>query len=144
MATFTEAQKKQLAIELKELAEASQNTAIGNQRWDIGFKVALLLLTVATTICSVVIATYDQKPPESLSVAVAILAGVSTALSAFAFTQFNFAGRQQSWQKRADAFASLRLEILYSEPDTEKFLARMNVVRSWGDTTPRDETTDQE
>lgn len=144
MATFTEQQKGPLAVELKDLAESSRKTAVYNQRWDIAFKVTLLLLTIATTACSVLITTYQQKPPESLPIAVAIMAGVSTALSAFAFTQFNFAGRQQSWQKRSDALWALRTELLYSEPDSTKFIARIEEVRSWGDNTPKDATTTKE
>jgi hypothetical protein len=133
MATFESSKKVDLAKELAILTAESKKIAVINQRYDIGFRVALLLITVAATVCTVFIANYDKKPPPELSVTSAILAGIATALSAFAFSQFNFSTRHSTWQRKADTLANLRIELLYSDPDSTKFIEKMSRVMKWGD-----------
>jgi hypothetical protein len=136
MATFTRQQKEEITAELVDQVRISRQKARINEGWDTAFKIILLLLTLATAICSIYITSFQDKPPAFLTIAVAIMAAVSTGLSAFAFSQFNFAGRRENWRKRADAFADMKIELLCSDIDKQKFLARLQEVRSWGDTTP--------
>jgi len=112
-----------------------------NQRWDIAFKVLLLVLTLGATVCSVFIANYTEKPPAALAIASAILAGASTALSAFAFSQFNFAARQTNWSAKANAYDALRVELLYAEPDKITFVQRMNQLLRIDDNTSAEPAT---
>jgi hypothetical protein len=129
MPTFTDQQKTELTQELQgEIAKAEKFVGV-NRRYDIGFKIALLVLTIATTATSVLLASYETKPPKSLALSNALVAGLSTALASFAFTQFNFPKRQRGWQQRLDAFAGLKAELRYADPEREPFLERMAQIR---------------
>jgi hypothetical protein len=84
------------------------------------------------------LATAKVDRPEIWSMLSAILGGISIAVSAFAFSQFNFVQRQQAQQKRADALSSLLFRLRYLDPEKELFHLQYEMVLAWNDFTSLD------
>lgn len=129
---FTEEQKKSLSDRIQRRLDEARKTAKFNQRLDISFKILLLILTIATTASSVIIASYIT-PPFWLPKLDVLLAGISTAISGFAFVQFNFGARYHIWTVKADSLEALLDELSYSNPDKAHFLQRLSAVIKIGD-----------
>ena len=133
MAKFTDAAKTQLADEL--IAETKQAVEIANYNkgWDIGFRVGLLLLGLTTVVCSGIATSDLFTNPKPWSLVSTILAGVSSALSAFALAEFGFSKRQRVWEKKSNLLRSMRDELRFSDPDEEAFRKRLERVRELND-----------
>lgn len=133
MPSFDKPAKEQLAVELQAEVELARKWARYNQGWDIGFRVGLLLLGIATVVCSGIATSELYENPKPWSLVSTILAGISAALSGFAFTDFSFSKRQRVWDKKANLLRALRDELRFSEPEEEGFRKRLEEVRSLGD-----------
>jgi hypothetical protein len=135
MANLTDAQKEEFLHQLinPSLVEAT-NFAKGNRKWDVGFKVVILILGILIVIFSAYGATEGEYAKAS-SVIGAILGGIVTVLSGFAFQQFDFARRQQIWETKRLALLSLRGEMIL-DTDAEFFRSRLNEVISWSESNP--------
>lgn len=136
MAKFTADEKEQLRQELETTVSKWDSTSRGNQLWDIRFKVIILLISVGIAVCSGLAATKLIENTQPWSVVATILAAVSSALSGFAFTQFNFATRQLVWKAKADEFRNLRYELLFLDPEKETWGRLKGTVERWNDNTP--------
>ncbi len=137
---FDPQEKKQLAGDLRGEAREAAQTAKLNRSLDTAFRVALMLIGMASTVLAGIVNAHGSgAPPEWQTLTLMVLGALSTGLSGFALTQFNFGGRARSWQKKADALIALSTELLYSDPEKAGLLARVTKVRSWNDSTPPDE-----
>jgi hypothetical protein len=69
--TFTEGQRTQIRGEITAALNQAKNYAKVNQRYDIGFKVALLIITIAATCGAAYAGTYSapESPPRWLKIA---------------------------------------------------------------------------
>jgi hypothetical protein len=138
--TFTQRQQEQLLADIKADIKEAERWYFINSALDSSFKVALLIITIGTTVLSALgnREQLDKRTQKKYGAATTILAGLTVAFSAFAFTQFDYSGRQQIYRKKTDSLIALRDELRYSEPDNKTvFLLRLQDVRSWGDNTPR-------
>jgi hypothetical protein len=142
MQKFAAEEKTEITSKVEEDRTNAQKIARYNQKVDIGFKIAVLLIGLGIVVCSAIATSDTTKSSEktrfspSWSLVSTILGGASTALSAFAFTQFNFSDRQRIWQKKTDAYAALIFQLRYLDPDKEVFLKQLETVASWNDYTP--------
>lgn len=117
-----------------ELAQ-SKKIAFTNQALDVTFKVGLLVIALGATIGAAYAATYQDTPaPRWLKITNTSLTGGAAALSAFAFTQFNFAQRQSNWEARAAALEAREFVLDFGTPDKNLFLLELGEILSWGDT----------
>jgi hypothetical protein len=123
-----------------EIAEA-ENHARTNQWYDTMFKIIILCIGVGIVITSG-IAAAELYPnfTKWLSATSAILGGLLTAVSAFAYEQFNFAKRQSTYATKASALKSLRDELIL-QPDARTFFTRYDQIRSWNDNNPPTQLT---
>ncbi len=138
MPQFTKDEREGLAKELEpQIAEALHWSSY-NQGWDIRFRVVVLILGLATVVCSGVATSNLYQDPKPWSLTSTVLAGVSALLSGFAFKDFSFSRRQRLWRRKGDALSSLRVELLFADPEKKSFLDRLAIVRNWGDQTDPD------
>ena len=129
-----------LIKDLDEKILFCDKTAKDNQKYDIRFKKALLIVGFLIIFCSSLTSTLQDSDYTRWSTFFTILfGGVSTALSGFAFNQFNFARRQQIWNMKATTYRYLCNQLKYLEPEKKKWLQAMNIVDSWGDNTSPEE-----
>jgi hypothetical protein len=138
MPQFSKDESERLANELEPQIVEALHWSSYNQGWDIAFRVALLILGLATVMCSGIATSHLHPDPRPWSLTSTVLAGASALLSAFAFSDFRFVQRQRLWRRKADALSSLRVELLYANPEKTSFLDRLAIVRSWGDQTDPD------
>ena len=104
-----------LLHDLDSWSTQSNHWAHFNQAWDVGFKLLLLGVAIASAICAATIASkYRQSPPPSwLPVFNTSASALVAALSAFALSQFDFAGRQRTYETKRDAYGSIKDELTY-------------------------------
>jgi hypothetical protein len=101
-----------------------------NQGWDILFRVLVLVLSLATTVLSLISANTHDAPPV-LATTSAVLAGIVTLVSAFAFSTLDFATRQRGWTTKTNAWRALIDQLNFAEPDKKQFLARKGDVHAY-------------
>jgi hypothetical protein len=128
-APFSDEQKRQLLQDCEKEIGIALTIAHQNQTIESTFRVMIFLLTIGVATTSVIIAAHGARPKHPLTIANAILAAIISASSAFAFTQFDFGTQRRVWQNKADAFAVLRDEVKYSDPEPSAFLAKMEAAR---------------
>jgi uncharacterized membrane-anchored protein len=133
MAKFAESAKVRLATDIEKEIDEARAISKGNQGWDIAFRVGILLLGLAVVVCSGIATSDLMENPKPMSLISTVLAGVSAALSTFAFTDFSFAKRQRVWEKKSNLLRSLHDQLNYSDPDEEHFRKRLDEVRNYGD-----------
>jgi hypothetical protein len=96
---------------------AAERHARTNQWYDALFKIVILGIGVGIVITSgLAAAELYPELTRLLSATSAILGGLLTAVSAFAYEQFNFAKRQSTYATKASALKSLRDELIL-QPD---------------------------
>ncbi|NJL51108.1 MAG: hypothetical protein HC930_00875 [Hydrococcus sp. SU_1_0] len=136
-ATYTAAQKDALISEVSKDIEISQNLIKVNQGWDLFFKVGLLAFAVLSTIGGAVITTkYREKPaPNWLSITTVSSSTIVATISAFAFTQMNFAARSTLYAKKTEGLRYLQFQLKYDDPSKDKFSKALTTIRSWNDST---------
>jgi hypothetical protein len=135
---FTAEEKQALLGELAKWCDDANHWAHFNQHWDVGFKILLLALAIASAFCAATIASkYKQSaPPSWLSIFNASASTVVVALSAFAFTQFDFAGRQRTYETKRNAFKLIIYELRYFAPKKGDVFDDLQTIHSWCDTNP--------
>lgn len=122
--------------------DASTRNAMINRRWNVTFRVILLFVGIFIVVCSSITSSEQivGEAHEYWSVASAILGGASTALSAFAFNQFNFEARQRVWLDKVSALKALNDRMAFGDQST-MLLDDLATVRSWHDfNSPQNET----
>lgn len=119
-----------------EIDRSWRNAGV-NHRWNVCFRVVLLMIGISIVVCSTIASSEDIAgvAQEYWSVASAILGGASTALAAFAFNQFNFESRQRIWLDRLSGLKVVRDRLSIGERDP-KLLDDLATVRSWHDFNP--------
>ena len=138
MAVFSDSSKTSLTAEIGTDIETARHFAGYNQGWDIAFRVGILLIGLATVVCSGIATSDIFKDPKPLSLMSTILGRMSAALSAFAFTDFSFSKRQRVWEKKSNLLRSLSDQLRFSNPEEEPFRKRLDEVRAYGDQTDPD------
>ncbi|HUP62689.1 MAG TPA: hypothetical protein VNA69_19970 [Thermoanaerobaculia bacterium] len=133
MTAFSSIAKTEYAKELQRDFEQAQKTARSNQGWDTMFRIGLLFLGLAIVGCSGIATSELIENPRPWSLVSTILAGISAALSGFAFAEFSFSKRQRIWEKKATLLRSLRDELRFSDPDEQSFRKRVDEVQLLGD-----------
>jgi hypothetical protein len=98
--------KKELA-ELQQVRNEAKHWSDYNHKWEIGFRVLVLVMSIATAVCSGIAASDSKNPSVQLSVTSTILSAVIAIVSAFAFQLFDFSGRRERWNAKASAFSEL-------------------------------------
>jgi hypothetical protein len=138
-APFTPDQKTALVKELQEQTAASEGWARFNQQWDVGFKVAVLVLGVLAAIGGALAGTlFKQATPVWLTICNILVGAAITAITAFAFSTLNFPARAELYRKKAIALNAVRLQLLYSNPDADKLIPIISEIYSWHDSTAPD------
>jgi|HubBroStandDraft_6_1064221.scaffolds.fasta_scaffold292180_2 hypothetical protein len=108
------------------------------RRLYIGFKIALLGLAIAATVCSII----ATGPKKKFAIASAILTATIGLLSSFAFTEFDFGKSQQIYRKKADALTNLMEDLDYNNPSKAEFFKQYRAVKSWDLSTSSDTSPD--
>lgn len=139
-APFAPEHKRQLQQDCEKEIDIALRIAHKNQTIESTFKVLIFVLSIGVATTAVIIAAHGARPKHPLTIANAILAAIISASSAFAFTQLDFGTQHRVWQNKADAFAVLRDEIMYSDPDAKDFLGRMENARRIDKEVKRPET----
>lgn len=133
--------QKSLTTDLAKDVDKCKGIAGINQLYDVTFKVLVLLISIAIVVTSALgsskVTNKVIKNPETWSLFATILGGISTATSVFAFSQFNFASRQQIWNIKSQAYDYLLFQLKYLNPNVAEWGKTKHIVDSWNDfTTP--------
>lgn len=138
--TFNDTEKKNLQKEIDDEKKKAERLRLTNSGYYIGSKVFILVISLATTVCSIIATQATEPLKTNFTVSSAILAAAVTAYSGFAFTDFDFGKRLQIYRKKRDSLINLHHELRFFSPEKKDFLRRYNLVLSWGDHTPLDVT----
>ena len=140
--SFTEAQITELAKKIQEEAKLSANNKGWNQGYDISFKLGALILSALAAVGAARISALGQTPPPTwLKTSNLALTSVTALVTAFGFTQFDFAKRHGIWEKRFYALESCETTLRFAQPDRETFLQQLEAIKKWGDYTNPSEMT---
>jgi hypothetical protein len=116
----------------REIKEAEQHLGT-NRFYEIVFRVITFLIGAGIVATSAIAASgLYQDAARQLSAASAILGGLLTAVSGFAFEQFNFGKRRATYAAKAAELKSLRDELIL-QPKARAFQNALRQVRRWDD-----------
>jgi hypothetical protein len=130
---MTPEDKANLQNELEAQIPPAEADARANHRWDIGFRIGLLVIGLAIIVTSG-IATADVLPTMTklLTAVSGMLGAATSAISGFAFTQFDFGTRWATFETKASALKSLLDEVKFLDPDKQSVVERMEKIKAWG------------
>jgi hypothetical protein len=113
------------------LGEAKEARQHANANWNlyVGFKVVLFLIAIGTIVFSVLgNKEKDETRKNNYGTLTTLLASLTTALSAFAFTELDFQGKYQAHQQKSNALFALVRELDYLDPDKAAFITKYNTA----------------
>jgi hypothetical protein len=138
MTMFSPDEKSDLETELLTKIAEWKKISKKYQTWDLIFRIIILIISIAIAVCSGLAASETFSTTRLLSVFATILATVSTAISAFAFTQFDFSKRALLAKAKSDGFNALLYSLKFLDPDKHVWGNKKLKVESWHFGTPLD------
>ena len=133
---FTPAQVAGIAKTISDDKDQSEKWKWANQWFDVGAKLLVFGLAAAAAVGAAKVASLGQETVSApLKMFNSVVTSLATLVTAVAFTQFDFPKRQAVWERRFHTLESCEMVIRYRQPEPDKFLAQLEVIRKWGDST---------